>query len=182
MRNSVAASTVPVTIVPRTLNEAPMCLARRNRRFLKAPWFLKITESFTSFETSWSFLPSHLTPLTAWMWSAVENYYLPVTAPIILQIARSELLYFSFADVTGLCRTIPDFFTDNVLRVPTIGGRVFDFPKKRLGKKVSCRKIPAPRTPVLYLSSRVAKIPTPIGPHMPPWRNSPEDILPPFFW
>ena len=51
-RNSVAASTVPVTVVYHTLRQNPMCLARRKRHLLKAPWSLTIPWSFASFTSS----------------------------------------------------------------------------------------------------------------------------------
>ena len=59
-----------------------------------------------------------------------------MTAQISSWLERSKLIYISAADVSGFCRPIPDFFTDNVLRVTTIGGRVLDNPNKRRGKKV----------------------------------------------
>ena len=57
-RNSVAVSTVPVTVVPRTLIWSPVCLARRKSHFSKAPWFLRIPWIFSSFASSRYFLPS----------------------------------------------------------------------------------------------------------------------------
>ena len=60
-----------------------------------------------------------------------------MTAPISLQISRIELMYLYYDDITGFCRTSTIFFTRNVLRSPTTGGKVFDISKKRQGKKIS---------------------------------------------
>ena len=110
------------------------------------------------------------------MWSAVEKSCSPFTAPIRSSLSRSELLYFSFSDVTGFYRLSPYFFTDNVLRAPAIWGRGFDFPNKDEAKRSPAELLPAPWTPVTYPSSRVAEISTPIGPQMLPQSNSPKDI------
>ena len=126
------------------LSQAPVCLERRKRCFSKAPWSLTITRSFASCNTYRYFFPSCLYPLTTRMWSAVENSLSPVTSPISSQLTHRKMLYFSFADVTGFCRTILDYFTGNLLRDPTTGGRVFGLPNKWQDKKVSCRKFSSP--------------------------------------
>ena len=64
------------------------------------------------------FPPSRRSSLTSRMWSAVGNSISPMTAPISVQIARSELLYFSAAGVKGYFRPRPAFFNGNVLRDP----------------------------------------------------------------
>ena len=53
--NSVAVSTVPVTVVPCMLIQAPVFLARSKSYFSKAPWSLTITLIFESFAVSCSF-------------------------------------------------------------------------------------------------------------------------------
>ena len=45
-------STVPVTMVPCTVSQVPMCLTHRKCRLLKAPWSLMITWTFMSFAES----------------------------------------------------------------------------------------------------------------------------------
>ena len=100
----------------------------------------------------------------------------PLTEPISLVLARIKLMYFSCDYSTGLCRPIPYFFTCNELRYPMIGGRVFDFPKKTKQKGLLQIFFPAPRIPVPYPLSHVAKRSTPIGPYGPPRRNSTECI------
>ena len=59
-------------------------------------------------------------------------------------------MYFSFADVTRSRRPIPVTLIGIALRVPTMGERVFVFPKKIRGKKVSriIFSIPANAYPV----------------------------------
>ena len=103
-------SIVPVTAVPHKINHAPVYLAQRKRCFLKGTCPLTIYWSFTLFAASRYFLPSRLLPLYSRMWSAVKKYRSPLTTPIILHITYSEMLYLSFADVTGFCRPSSDFF------------------------------------------------------------------------
>ena len=71
LQTFVVADDIPVTVVPHTLIQAPVCLVRRKRGFLKAPWSLTIPWSFASFAASQSFLLSRLPPLTACMWLEV---------------------------------------------------------------------------------------------------------------
>ena len=106
----------------------------------------------------------------------------PVIAPISYSLARSKIMYIWFSAVMGFCRPSSAFFTKNILRAPTIGGRVFDFPRKIWGKKFSYRIFPAMWMPVPYPLSLVAERSTLIGMHGPLWRNYPEDIYLPFFW
>ena len=146
-------------MVPCTIIQAPVCLVQKNRRFSNVPWLLKVSRSFASFTISWSFLPYRISPLTDWMWSAAENACLPVTVLIRLHLTRSKLFYLSFADVTLFCSPILAFFTENVLRAPTICCRVLGFRKKIQGKKVSCRTFSRPKDAFLYLLSRVEKYP-----------------------
>ena len=119
-------------------------LAQRKRRFLKAPWSLMVPLSFASFVSPWYLFPSRCWSLTAQMWSTVENSFSPLNEQIRLQIAPSELVYFSATDDTGFCRPSPYFFIRNILRAPTIQGRVFDTPKKTWGKKISLRTFSNP--------------------------------------
>ena len=113
-----------------------MCLVLRNRILSKAPWLLTISLGFASFVVSRLFSPSHLSPWTAQIWSAVENNHLPVTAPISSYISLIKLLYLFSIDVMVFCSPRPDLFNINVLRSPMLGGRVFSFPKKIRYKKV----------------------------------------------
>ena len=58
--DSIAASNVSVTMVPRTLIQSSVCLAHWETCFLKAPWLLTIPWSFAVFSVSRFFI----TPLT----------------------------------------------------------------------------------------------------------------------
>ena len=126
------------------LRQAPVCLAVYKMRFWKVIWSLTIPWSFMSLAVSQYFFLPRLSHLTTRTWSAVENNPLPLTSPIISPLAPSKLLYFSLAEVTGFYNLIPYFFTGNLLRAPTIGGRVFNFPKKGRGINVFWRIFPIP--------------------------------------
>ena len=67
----------------------------------------------------------------------VENSLSPFMALISSVLARHKLKNFSVVEVTGFYSPRPTFFDKNVLKVPTMDGRDFDFPKNRQGKKVS---------------------------------------------
>ena len=138
----------------RTIVQEPMCLAHRKISFSKSPWSLTINLNFASFMSYQSFFSSHLFSLTAQRWSVTEKPIFPVTAPIRSYIARSKLVYLSASDVTGFYRPILYLFTVNILIVPTTGGRVFNFPKKRQGKNVSCRTFSTPTNscPVFFVT------------------------------
>ena len=58
------------------------------------------------------------------MCSAVENNRLSLTAPINPSLARREIVYFPCAENKLFCKPIPDLFSINVLRAPTIQRRV----------------------------------------------------------
>ena len=66
----------------------------------------------------------------------VENSFSPLTDPISSMLEHSKLSYFSSDDVTGYFRPRPDFMVRIALKVPTMGGRYFDFLKKIKGQKV----------------------------------------------
>ena len=110
------------------------------------------------------------------MWSVVENDLLLVTAPIISQLARSELLCFSFDDVTGFCRPSPYFFTKTYLEILQLEGGVSISQRKDEAKRFPAELFTTLRMNVPYISSRIAKMSTPTGLHGPPQRNLPEDI------
>ena len=133
-----------------------MWLAQRKRRFLKAPWLLTVPQSFTSLSTSPPPRSLHFY-LTARMWLAVESALLPLTASIISQIARSKMLYLCAAEFIGFCRNIMDLFTSNLLRASTNGGKVFNIPKKRRGKKFTRRTFSNPLNACPVFFSRVEK-------------------------
>ena len=59
------------------------------------------------------------------------NDHPPVMDRINSVIARFKLRYLSFTDVTGFRRPMPTFLIGTVLRVPTMGERFFEIPKKR---------------------------------------------------
>ena len=58
------------------------------------------------------------------MCSAVENNRLSLTAPINPSLARREIVYFPCAENKLFCKPIPDLFSKNALRAPTIRRRV----------------------------------------------------------
>ena len=80
----------------------------------------------------------------------MENYLPSFTAQISSIIPRCRLMYFLLAEVTRFRIPYPDFLNSIVLITPTIGERVFVFPKKRRGKKVSqiIFSSPANKSPV----------------------------------
>ena len=92
---------------------------------------------FVSFATSRYFYPSRLSSPSIHIWSELENTPPSVTALIISALPCWELSYLSFSDVARFRRTSLATLIGIVLRVPTMGERVFVFPKKRQGKKVS---------------------------------------------
>ena len=67
----------------------------------------------------------------------MENAPPCVTAQTSHILPHWELKYFSCANVTGFRSPSLDFLTNIALRSPTMGERVFVFPKKRKVKKVS---------------------------------------------
>ena len=67
--------------------------------------------------------------------SQVENTCLPLTEPINSPLSRSKLVHFSCANIKGFCKTIPDFFTRNILRDPTIWGKDFNSQRKYAAKR-----------------------------------------------
>ena len=129
-----------------TLYAQPVtCVIGADKRcFTYSPWLL-IFLGVSRHSRHPDFPPSCRSSLTAQMWSAVENTLLPVNVPIRLQLSHREILYLSIDDVTGFCRPSPDFFTRNLLRSPTTGGRVFNLPKKRRGEKFFLHNFSQPR-------------------------------------
>ena len=111
----------------------------------------------------------------------MENYRSPLIDSIISQLACRKLRYFLLACVTESWRHRKSFLTGIVLKVPTIGGGSFYFPKekdeaKRFFKEASPRM--QIRIPCLF--SRIVKISIPNVLHEPQRHNSPADISPPF--
>ena len=82
-----------------------------------------------------------------------KNSLAPFTAPTRSMLACSKLRYLLLDDVTGSCSPIMALLTDVVLKVPTMGGRYFEFLKKIWGKKVSQRRFspPANAYPVSFV-------------------------------
>ena len=119
------------------LKQAPVLLARRIRR-LSVPFRLQTKPlSLVLYAASQSFFPSRLFLLASvggrhWRMSPP-----PVTALVSSALPRWELRYFSISDMKVFRSPGPDFLTGIVLRSPTMGERVFVFPKKRQGGNVS---------------------------------------------
>ena len=129
-------------------------LARRMRHRSNPSRYLTRPLSLASWASSWICCLSRLSSLCVIMWTEVENNLSPVTASISLLLAHRKLRYLLLADVTGSCRPRPYFLNGIVLKVPTMGGRDFDFPKKIQGKKVSKRifSTPANDYPVFFVT------------------------------
>ena len=72
-------------------------------------------------------------------------------------LARYQLKYFLFAEVNGFRRLRLDFLTGIVLRVPTMDDRVFDFPRKRRGKRFPEAYSPLPQTRLTYFCYALKK-------------------------
>ena len=136
-RNSVADSTIPETVVLRTLSQAPLILARRIMR-LSVPWISLTKPLILDFyATSRAFFPPCRSSLRVRMWSALENPPPPVTARSSSALPRMDRKYFSWADVTGFRGPSPYFLTGIVIRDPTTKEIIFVFPNKRREKNVS---------------------------------------------
>ena len=86
----------------------------------------------------WLFL-SRLSYLISRRWSAVENALPPVMDPISLLLARRELKYLLLAHITVSYRHSPYFLAGIILKIPTMGERYFNFPRKIWCKQFSQR-------------------------------------------
>ena len=75
--------------------------------------------------------------MSARRWLGLKTLPSPVTAWINSVLACYKLRYLSFVDIMGFRRPRPDFLTDIVFIVPTMGERGFGFLNKMQGKKVS---------------------------------------------
>ena len=139
-RNSVADSTVPETVVPRPLSQAPVILARRSRCLAVSLILCTKPLGLDSCATSWSFFPSRRSSLRVLRWSELENVPPPVTDHTSSLLPWMDLKYFSWDDVTGFRSPNSDFLNSTVLRAPTMGDMVFVFPKKIQDKNI-CRII-----------------------------------------
>ena len=141
-QNSVADNTVPESVVPRTLIQAPVILACRIRRMLVPLRSWNKLLSLVSFTTSRSFCPSRLSSRSIRRCSELENTPPPSMSLISSAFPHWELGYFCFSDVTEFRRPSPSTLIGILLKVPTMGKRVFVFPKKIKGKKVSWNTSP----------------------------------------
>ena len=151
---SVADNTVPVTIVPRTLSQAPVFLVRIIRRWSFPSRSVTSSLGLVSLTSSLIFCPSLLYSMSSRRWLPLENSPYPITAWINSVLARCKIWYFSFADVMGFGRPRINFFNGIVLRVPTMSERVLIFLKKMQGKKFS-RSIfstPANASPIFFMT------------------------------
>ena len=132
-QNYLPNNTVPDTVVPCTLNQAPVFLAFRIRR-------LSVTSRYTSKPLSVvSFVSSRFSDRCAFLHRAPEfgqhwRTLLTPSGPELVPLLPTENLgnfsllisLYSGALLTGI-----------VLRAPTMGERDFFFLKKRRGKNVS---------------------------------------------
>ena len=174
----MAGSTVPVTVVPGTIIQEPICLARRNIRRSRGGRSLKISSRLEFLTSSQGGFPSILSYLDAWRWWLVENSLSPVTTLINSILSHCKLWYFSSADVTVFCRPMPDFFAGIQLKVSMMGEIYFYFLNNRQDKSFPKEASPLLLIHVLCFLSRVAKSSTPTGLHRPPQRNFPGYISP----
>ena len=114
-----------------------MILSRRSRR-LSVPLSSQTKPLIlVSYAASCYFFPSRLSYPSVRRWLALENASHPITARISSALPRWDIRYFSCADITIFRMPSPDFLTGIVLRAPMMCERVFFFPKKIRGKKVS---------------------------------------------
>ena len=137
-------STVPVTMVPHTVIQEPLCLARRNMQWSKASRVSTITSSLDLLTASQVFMTPTLSSLIVWRLSAVEILLPPIMDLISSVLARWKPRNFPSSDVTGFCSPRPNFLTGSSLKFPMMDGRYLDFTEKRQGKKVSRRSFPTP--------------------------------------
>ena len=92
-RNYVASNNVPVTVVPRTFNQAPMFLARRIRQWSVPLRFVTVSLSLAPLTSCQFLFPSSLSSLSARSWSSLENMPSPVTSWINYVLERFKLRY-----------------------------------------------------------------------------------------
>ena len=125
---SATNNTVLFTIVACRFSHAPLFLARRIRLHLVT--MLSLTKPFSLA----SFAPSHFSCLSHLSSMSARRSPTPVTAQIFSALACWEQRYLFFA-ITGFRSTNPDSLTRIVIRSPTMGERVFLFPKKKTIQK-----------------------------------------------
>ena len=68
----------------------------------------------------------------------------PMTDPISSLLTYIKIRYFSLDYFARSCRPRSDFLAVIILKVPTMCGIGFDFPKKRQGKNISRRIFSTP--------------------------------------
>ena len=153
IKNSIAANTVPVIVVPRTFIQTPLFLVHSIRHWSDELRSATRSLSLALLTLSCIFCPSRHSSLGARGRLALENTPFPIAAQIKYMLVHCELRYFFFADVTVFRMPRPDFLAAVVLRAPTMGERDFGFLRKSQGKNFS-RSIlstPANMSPVLFL-------------------------------
>ena len=183
LRSSVARNTAPINLVSCTFRLAPVFLACRTKK--KSVTLRSSTSSLilALLTSSRIFYPSHHYFLNARRWLVLENLPSSVMAWINSVLVHSELGCFSFADATGFLRPRPYILIDIFPRITMRGVRDFD-PFRGKGEATSFSKEDStpPLTCLPYYSLRFVKISAPIGSHVPPQHNFPEDISPWFRW
>ena len=92
--------------------------------------------SFVSYAAFRFFFLSHIYSFRVRKWLALENAPPNFTTRTSSVLLRWDINYFSCAYITGLRHPSTGFLVGIVIRDPTMGERVFVFPKKRRGKKV----------------------------------------------
>ena len=116
------------------LSHKPVILSCRSRRLSVPLRSLTKPLSLVSYAASWYFFPSHSYSLRVRRSSTLENAPHPVTALISSTLYLWEIRYLSLSEVTRFRRPSPATLICIVLRIPTMGERVFVLPNKKRGK------------------------------------------------
>ena len=112
------------------------------KTFFKGPFF---TDYYLEFRVIRGIPVCFTTPYLIFNQSdVISGLKIPLSLDCINQISactyKNGILLMSRYSVGPVHISLPR----NILRAPTIGGRVFDFPRKIRGKKFSCRIVPSP--------------------------------------
>ena len=143
---SVVDSTVPETVVPHTLSQAPVFLARRIWGLSVPLRLLTKPLSLVFYAASRSLFMSCISSLRVRMWSALDNATPPVTAQTSSALSHWNLKYLSCVDVNVFRSPRPHFLTSIVLRAPTRGRGFSCFRRKDKSNRFLESFYPLPRT------------------------------------
>ena len=151
IRNSVAENTVPVTVVPLTLSQAPVVLEGRIRRRQVPTKSPTKTFSVASFSSSRFFLPSRLSSQIPRRWSALDNPPPPQSRPVLAPCLLAENLV-TYLLLMKLDSGVPiriSLLSSYLEFLRWVRG-IFPFRRKYEAKKVTKSFSPLPQTRPLY--------------------------------